>query len=216
MPYLIISKNSLRTSNFLKEEEKSRVLPLIRAVRQAWPQIPVSLDTVKILVAEEGLKAGVSIINDVSGTPDTEMFKLVQRFNAQIVVMHTRGTPQTMQTLTDYKDLLGEIKEFLAQKIAQAQSCGLTKEQIIIDPGFGFAKTRGQNYELLKHLDVFKTLGVRMLIGLSRKTFLSQKREGAPKRKAQTLAANLVALQHGADILRVHDVKSAMESKTAA
>ena len=121
--------------------------------------------------------------------------------------MHTRGTPQTMQTLTDYKDLLGEIKEFLAQKIAQAQSCGLTKEQIIIDPGFGFAKTRGQNYELLKHLDVFKTLGVRMLIGLSRKTFLSQKREGAPKRKAQTLAANLVALQHGADILRVHDVK---------
>ena len=189
------------------EEEKSRVLPLIRAVRKAWPQIPVSLDTVKIPVAEEGLKAGVSIINDVSGTPDTEMFKLVQRFNAQIVVMHTRGTPQTMQTLTDYKDLLGEIKEFLAQKIAQAQSCGLTKEQIIIDPGFGFAKTRGQNYELLKHLDVFKTLGVRMLIGLSRKTFLSQKREGAPKRKAQTLAANLVALQHGADILRVHDVK---------
>lgn len=189
------------------EEEKSRVLPLIRAVRKAWPQIPVSLDTVKIPVAEEGLKAGVSIINDVSGTPDTEMFKLVQRFNAQIVVMHTRGTPQTMQTLTDYKDLLGEIKEFLAQKIAQAQSCGLTKEQIIIDPGFGFAKTRGQNYELLKHLDVFKTLGVRMLIGLSRKTFLSQKRKGAPKRKAQTLAANLVALQHGADILRVHDVK---------
>jgi len=189
------------------EEELRRVLPLIQAVRNAWPKIPVSLDTVKIPVALEGLKAGVSIINDVSGTPDKEMFKLVKDFNAEIVVMHTRGTPQTMQSQTRYDDLLGEIKEFLSGKIAEAVSCGISKEHILIDVGFGFAKTRAQNYELLKHLSFFKDLGVRMLAGLSRKTFLSQKCEGAPKRKAQTLAANLVALQNGADILRVHDVK---------
>ncbi len=190
-----------------EEEEKARVLPLITQVRQQWPRVPVSLDTVKIPVALEGLKAGVNIINDVSGTPDMQMFRLVKDFNAQIVIMHTRGTPQTMQSKTNYTDLLAEIKDFLAAKISQATQCGLAKENIIIDVGFGFAKTRAQNYELLKHLAFFKELGVRMLVGLSRKTFLSQKCEGAPKRKAQTLAANLVALQNGADILRVHDVK---------
>lgn len=189
------------------EEEQARVLPLIQAARQKWPQIPVSLDTVKIPVALEGLKAGVSIINDVSGTPDKEMFKIVKDFNAQIVVMHTRGTPQNMQTMTDYTDLLGEIKDFLARKIDEAVSCGIARQNVIIDVGFGFAKTREQNYKLLKHLSFFRDLGVRMLVGLSHKTFLAQKRELPPKRKAQTLAANLVALQGGADILRVHDVK---------
>ena len=189
------------------EEELDRVLPVIAAAKKNWPKIPLSLDTVKLPVAEQGLKQGVCIINDVSGTPDTAMFKLVKDFKAKIVLMHTRGTPQTMQEHTDYTDLIGEVKTFLAGKIAQAENVGLTKEQIIIDVGFGFAKTRAQNYQLLKNLSEFKDLGVQMLVGLSRKTFLSQKCEGAPKRKAQTLAANLVALQGGADILRVHDVK---------
>lgn len=189
------------------EEELARVLPLTKAAHEKWPKVPLSLDTVKIPVAAEGLKSGVTIINDVSGTPDPEMFHLVKKHNAQIIIMHSRGNPQTMQTLTDYKDLVAEIKDFLAQKIAQAESCGLTKNQIIIDVGFGFAKTREQNYQLLKHLADFQELGVRMLVGLSRKTFLAQKRELPPKRKAQTLAAHLVALQNGADILRVHDVR---------
>ncbi len=189
------------------EEELTRVLPLIKAAHAKWPNMPLSLDTVKIPVAAEGLTHGVRIINDVSGTPDPEMFHLVKKHNAQIVITHSRGTPQTMQTLTQYTDLLGEIKDFLVQKIAQAQSCGLAKEQLIIDVGFGFAKTREQNYALLKHLADFKSLGVRLLVGLSRKTFLAQKRELPPKRKAQTLAAHLVALQNGADILRVHDVR---------
>lgn len=190
-----------------QQEELQRVLPLILKVKKELPAVPLSLDTVKPAVALEGLKNGVEIINDVSATPDIEMFKLVKFFNAQLVLMHTRGTPQDMQSHTKYQDLLGEITSFLADKIVQAQSCGLSKEQLIIDPGFGFAKTREQNYLLLKHLSVFKTLGVRVLVGLSRKTFLSQQAEKPPKRKAQTLAANLVALQNGADILRVHDVK---------
>ncbi len=189
------------------EEETARVLPLIQAVRQKWPQVPVSLDTVKIPVAQEGLKAGAAIINDVSGTPDPEMFRLVRDFKAQIVITHSRGTPQTMQELTHYDNLLQEVKDFLARKIDEAVSCGVPKENVIIDVGFGFAKTREQNYELLKHLSFFTDLGVRLLAGLSRKSFLAQKRELPPKRKAQTLAAHLVALQNGADILRVHDVK---------
>lgn len=189
------------------EEETARVLPLIKKVRQTWPNLPISLDTVKIPVALEGLKAGVNIINDVSGTPDKEMFKLVSEYNAKIVIMHTRGTPQEMQALTNYQDLLNEIKFFLEEKVNEAVRCGIPKENIIIDVGFGFAKTRKQNYQLLKNLAFFKDIAPTLLVGLSRKTFLSQKCEGAPKRKAQTLVANLVALQNGADILRVHDVK---------
>ncbi len=189
------------------EEELARTLELIKQVRVRWPRLTLSQDTFKIPVALAGLKNGVQIINDVSGTPDPEMFKLVKDFHAQIVIMHTRGTPQTMQTLTDYGDLLTEVKDFLASKIAQAQQYGLSKEQLIIDPGFGFAKTREQNYHLLAHIAQLKSLGVRMLIGLSHKKFLSQPNEKPPKRKTQTLCANLLALQAGADILRVHDVK---------
>lgn len=189
------------------EEELARTLPLIRQVRARWPQAVISLDTFKIPVALEGLKAGVNIINDVSGTPDPDMFKQVRQFGAQIVITHSRGTPQTMQSLTQYTDLIGEIKAFLAEKTAQARACGLTEKQIIIDPGFGFAKTREQNYQLLAHAAELKTPGLRLLIGLSHKKFLSQPGEKPPKRKTQTLCANLAALQAGADILRVHDVR---------
>lgn len=189
------------------QEELARTLELIKQARKRWPQAVISQDTFKIPVALEGLKAGVNLINDVSGTPDEEMFKLVKDFGAQIVITHSRGNPQTMQTLTQYTDLIGEIKDFLALKIARAQACGLKKEQIIIDPGFGFAKTREQNYKLLAHAKEFATLGVRLLIGLSHKKFLSQPGEKPPKRKTQTLCANFAALEAGADILRVHDVR---------
>lgn len=189
------------------EEELARVLPLIKAVHAKYPKVSLSLDTVKIPVAREGLKNGISIINDVSGTTSEEMFALVKQFDAQLVLMHARGTPQTMQTLTQYTDLLKEVKDFLAAQISRAHAVGLTDKQLIIDVGFGFAKTREQNYVLLKNLSYFKELGVRLLVGLSRKTFLAQKRELPPKRKAQTLGAHLFALTQGADILRVHDVR---------
>ncbi len=189
------------------EEELARTLELITQARKRWPQAILSQDTFKLPVALEGLKAGVNIINDVSGTPDEEMFKLVKDFHAQIVIMHSRGTPQNMQELTDYDDILAEIKDFLARKIARAQHYGLHKEQIIIDPGFGFAKTREQNYKLLAHASFLTGLGVRLLIGLSHKKFLSQPGEKPPKRKTQTLCANFAALAAGADILRVHDVR---------
>ncbi len=190
-----------------EEEEIARVLPLIKAARARWPQLPLSLDTRHVSVAKVGLENGISIVNDVSGNPTPELFSLVKEHHAQLVIMHTRGTPQTMQTQTNYKDLLGEVKDFLAEKIALAEKHGLTKNQLIIDVGFGFAKTREQNYDLLKHLKFFKDLNIRLLVALSRKRFLSQENDTPQDRLPQTLAAHLIALQQGADILRVHDVK---------
>lgn len=191
------------------EEELARTLELIKRARKEWPKVILSQDTFKIPVAEQGLKAGINIINDVSGTPDPDMFKLVKDFNAQIVITHCKGTPQTMQDEgnTQYEDLLAEIKDFLERKISEAMRAGLAYEQIIIDPGFGFAKTREQNYKLLAHANFFTGMGPRLLIGLSHKKFLSQPGEKAPKRKTQTLCANFAALAAGADILRVHDAR---------
>ena len=190
-----------------EQEELARVLPLIKALRARDAKIPLSLDTRHESVAAKGLENGACIINDVSGQPSSELFSLVKKHEAQLVLMHTRGTPQTMQLQTDYKDLLGEVKDFLAEKISQAQAAGLTKNQLIIDVGFGFAKDRAQNYDLLKHLKIFKNLGVRLLVALSRKSFLSQDNDTPKNRLPQTLAAHLMALEQGADILRVHDVK---------
>lgn len=190
-----------------EQTELARVLPFIQAIRARGIKTPLSLDTRHVAVAAAGLEHGVQIINDVSGNPTPELFSLVKKYGAQLVLMHTRGTPQTMQTQTDYTDLIGEVKDFLAQKIAQATAAGLTKNQLIIDVGFGFAKNRAQNYQLLNHLSSFKELGVRNLVALSRKSFLSQGSDTPAERLPQTLAAHLIALQHGADILRVHDVK---------
>ena len=190
-----------------EQEELSRVIPLLTALRARYPQLPLSLDTRHPNVARAGLENGATIINDVSGNPTPELLSLVRKHQAQLVLMHTRGTPQTMQTHTDYDDLLGEINEFLAAKIALAKQHGLLPAQLWIDVGFGFAKTREQNYELLKHLSFFKDLGVRLLVALSRKSFLSQPQDTPADRLPQTLAAHFCALSQGADALRVHDVK---------
>lgn len=197
-----------------KDEELARVLPLIKALHASHPKLPLSLDTRHTAVAKAGLENGVAIINDVSGQPSEELFSLVKKHHAQLVLMHTRGTPQTMQTQTNYTDLLVEVKDFLAGQVTQALSAGLAKEQLIIDVGFGFAKTREQNYELLRRLSFFKDLGVRLLVALSRKSFLSQEGDTPADRLPQTLGAHLLALQQGADILRVHDVKETKQLLT--
>ncbi len=190
-----------------EQTELARVLPLIKTLHARGVKVPLSLDTRHISVAAAGLENGVQVINDVSGNPTKELFLLIKKHQAQLVLMHTRGTPQTMQSQTDYTDLPGEIKEFLAEKISQATAAGLTKNQLIIDVGFGFAKDRAQNYHLLKHLKFFKDLDIRLLVALSRKSFLSQAGDTPQERLPQTLAAHLIALQQDADILRVHDVK---------
>jgi len=192
-----------------EKTEAARVIPLVKNLHARYPQLPLSLDTTKPLVAEEGLKNGVQLLNDVSGTTSPEMLSLAKQFNAQLVLMHARGTPQTMQTQTDYTDVVEDVKNGLANKISLALQAGLHKEQLWIDVGFGFAKTREQNYTLLKHLSRFKDLGVRMLVALSRKSFLSYPGDSPAERLPQTLAAQFSALCQGADALRVHDVTAA-------
>jgi dihydropteroate synthase len=190
------------------EEELARVIPVITAIRQK-SSIPISLDTTRAIVAEKGIQAGADLINDVSGgTFDPLLLPTVAKLGVPIILMHLRGNPQTMQSLTQYDDLVKEIKDFLQDRVKQALQCGIAKENIIIDPGIGFAKTGEQNIELLRELGQFKELGWPILIGLSRKRFLGQitGKDQPKERIFGTAAACAIAIAKGADILRVHDV----------
>ncbi|MEG3437653.1 dihydropteroate synthase [Pannus brasiliensis CCIBt3594] len=190
------------------EQELSRVIPVIQALRQK-SSIPISLDTTRSIVAEKGIEAGADIINDISGgTFDPELLPTVARFGVPVLLMHIRGNPRTMQTLTDYGDLIGEIKEFLANQIEISLQLGIPRENILIDPGIGFAKTYEQNLELIRELRQFKELDCPILVGVSRKRFIGHitGKEDPKERVWGTAAANCAAIESGADILRVHDV----------
>ena len=190
------------------EEELRRVLPIIRQLRQA-SSIPISIDTTKATVAREAIAAGADIVNDISGaTFDEQMLETVAQLDVPIILMHIRGNPQTMQSLTDYQDVVAEVLEFLRTQVDKAIASGLARDKIIIDPGIGFAKTAEQSLELLQRLDELKTLELPILVGVSRKSFMRpilQKND--PKERVWgTAAACYGAIARGADILRVHDV----------
>lgn len=195
-------------------EELERVLPVIQALRVGFGEYPplstpISIDTTKASVAERAIAAGADIVNDISGaTFDPQMLNTVASLNAPIVLMHIRGTPKTMQQLTDYRDVVGEVRAFLEQQMQKAMSLGIPKHHLILDPGIGFAKTVEQNLTLLRHGDDLRSLGAPLLIGPSRKSFighiLGQPDPG--KRVWGTAAACCAAIAHSADILRVHDV----------
>ena len=190
------------------EEELRRVLPIIRQLRQA-SSIPISIDTTKATVAREAIAAGADIVNDISGaTFDDKMLETVAQLDVPIILMHIRGNPQTMQSLTDYQDVVAEVVEFLRIQVDKAIACGVARNKIIIDPGIGFAKTAEQSLELLQRLDELKTLRLPLLVGVSRKSFMRpilQKKD--PKERIWgTAAACYGAIAKGADILRVHDV----------
>ena len=190
------------------EEELRRVLPIIRQLRQA-SSIPISIDTTKATVAKEAIAAGADIVNDISGaTFDEQMLETVAQLDVPIILMHIRGNPQTMQSLTDYQDVVAEVLEFLRTQVDKAIASGLARDKIIIDPGIGFAKTAEQSLELLQRLDELKTLELPILVGVSRKSFMRpilQKND--PKERVWgTAAACYGAIARGADILRVHDV----------
>lgn len=190
------------------ETELARVIPLIRRLRQETT-IPISIDTTKAIVAQEAIAAGADIINDISGaTFDPQMLPITAQLNVPIILMHIRGTPQTMQKLTEYQDVVRQVKEFLQQQIAQAIDCGITPDKIIIDPGIGFAKTAMQSLELLQRLSELKQLNLPILVGVSRKSFMSPilNQDNPKERVWGTAAACYGAIARGADILRVHDV----------
>ncbi len=189
------------------EAELSRVLPIIKTLRQEC-QSPISIDTTRAAVAEAAIEAGADLVNDISGgTYDPEMLPTVARLGVPIVLMHLRGTPQTMQKLTDYNDLIGEIYQFLEQRIQAAIAAGIDPAKIAIDPGIGFAKTLSQNLEILRHLQAFCSLGCPVLVGPSRKSFIGRILD-QPDPKARvwgTAAACCAAIAGGADLIRVHD-----------
>ncbi|MCS6813949.1 MAG: dihydropteroate synthase [Cyanobacteria bacterium] len=192
------------------EEELARVLPVITALRKDEDfNTPISIDTMKSAVAEAAIKAGADLVNDVSGALfDPAMLPTVAGLGVPIVLMHMRGTPQTMQQLTEYIDLIEEICEFLEQRAEVAIAAGIDRAKIILDPGIGFAKTFAQNLDILRYLTRIRTLGYPLLVGPSRKSFIGHilEQPDPQKRVWGTAAACCAAIANGADILRIHDV----------
>ncbi len=199
------------------DEELNRILPIIKFLRSKkniCAEIPISVDTTRAIVAEKAIEAGTNLINDISaGTYDDEMFSVVADLKVPIILMHIRGTPKTMQKLTDYQDLIGEIYKFLESRIEVAVKAGIEREKIIIDPGIGFAKNYEQNLEIIRNLSRFKSLNCPILVGLSRKSFIGQilNQPDAKQRVWGTAAGCAAAIAQYIDILRVHDVKEMSE-----
>ncbi|MBC6418182.1 MAG: dihydropteroate synthase [Prochloron sp. SP5CPC1] len=190
------------------QEELSRVIPVIKALRDEI-SVPISIDTTRAEVVKKAIAAGANLVNDISGgTFDAEMFPTVATLKVPIILMHIRGTPQTMQTLTNYEDLVGDIYHWLSERIEAACAAGIERWRLIIDPGIGFAKTKEQNLELLRRLGEFRSLGVPILVGPSRKSFIGHvlNRPEPKERVWGTAAACCRAIAAGVDILRVHDV----------
>ena len=195
------------------EEELNRVLPVVRALRDRQNgdilSVPISVDTTRSQVAIAAVEAGADLINDVSGgVRDADMLGAVATLGVPVVLMHSRGTPETMQKLTDYEDLIAEIYRFLGDRIEAAITAGVERKNIIIDPGIGFAKTLGHNLEILRRLGEFRDLGVPILVGASRKSFIGHilNRPNPQERVWGTAAACCAAIAAGADIIRVHDI----------
>jgi dihydropteroate synthase len=190
------------------DEELNRVIPIVRALR-SQASIPISIDTTRALVANAAVEAGADLVNDISGgTFDAQMFSLVAQLKVPIILMHLRGTPQTMQQFTDYQDVVEEVYRFLKERISLAIQLGIERSHLIVDPGIGFAKTYAQNLELLRRLSEFRALGVPILVGPSRKSFIGHilDQKDPKQRVWGTAAACCSAIAGSADIVRVHDV----------
>lgn len=194
-----------------EEEELNRLLPVIELLINKFPDILISVDTFRSNVAEKAIEKGACIINDISaGLLDEKMIETVAKHQVPYVMMHMRGNPQTMQSLTNYDDLVKEVLFYYSERISVARSLGLN--DIIVDLGFGFAKTIEQNFELMQKLELFSILELPMLVGISRKSMIYKTLETSSENALNgTTFLNAVALQKGAKILRVHDVKEAME-----
>ena len=194
------------------QEEKARTIPVVASIVQHFPEAIVSIDTFRSDVAQLCLDQGAAIVNDISaGLLDPLMLKIVANYQVPYIMMHMKGTPQTMSALAQYDDLVKEILFYFSERIAAARSLGIS--DLIVDPGFGFAKTIDQNFELLRHLDIFKNLDLPILAGVSRKSMIHKTLQIKPEEALNgTTVLNTLALEKGAAILRVHDVKEAVET----
>lgn len=195
-----------------EEEEIRRLIPIVALLVNEFPEIILSTDTFRSPVAEKAIEAGAAIINDISaGSLDEAMMQTVAKLQVPYIMMHMKGTPNTMQSLTQYDDILKEMMLYFAQKINQARSLGIN--DLIVDPGYGFAKTTEQNFEVLQKSELFKHLEVPILAGLSRKSMIYKTLNNNSQEALNgTTVLNTLALTKGVNILRVHDVKEAMET----
>jgi dihydropteroate synthase len=193
------------------EEELRRVLPAIAAIVQRFPEAILSIDTVHSEVARQSVAAGAAIINDISaGRLDEKMYATVAELNVPYILMHMQGTPRTMQQEPVYEEVVREVLDFLIAEVGKLRMLGV--KDIILDPGFGFGKTLSHNYQLLQHLHVLQILELPILTGISRKSMVYKPFGGSVKDALNaTSALHMIALQQGSKILRVHDVKAAVE-----
>jgi len=195
------------------KEEAARVLPSVTAIRKRYT-IPISLDTTKAEIARQALDSGADIVNDISGLRfDPAMVLLAAKTGCPVVIMHMQGTPGNMQKNPEYNDVISEIKDFLDERIAFAESKGVNRANIIIDPGIGFGKTLEHNLTIIKHLDQFNTSGCKVLLGHSRKAFIGTvlDRE-ATDRDIGTAIVSAICATKGVDIIRVHDVDKTVQA----
>lgn len=190
------------------QEEMDRVVPVVEQLA-ASAAVRLSIDTYKPAVAAACLACGATLVNDVSGLTDPDMIRVTREGGAGAVIMHMRGRPKTMQSDVDYLDVVAEVRAFLAERVAAAQTAGI--REVIVDPGIGFGKTAAHNFELLRRLSELTSIGVPVLVGPSRKSFLGSLPSKLPagERLEGTLAAVAVAAWNGASIVRVHDVRQA-------
>lgn len=196
------------------EDELSRILPIIELLVKQFPDIIISVDTFRAEVAKQCIEKGAALVNDISaGHLDENMLQTVAKLQVPYVMMHMRGTPQTMQQHTEYNNILKDILFYFSERITTARALGIN--DIILDPGFGFAKTLEQNFELLTNFEVFKITNLPLLAGLSRKSMIYKTLKTTPDQALNgTTALHIVALQKGATILRAHDVNAAVECIT--
>lgn len=195
-----------------EDKEISRVVPVIKKIHERFPGLLISIDTFRSNVAEEAVKSGASIINDISGgLQDVKIFNVAARYNVPFILMHMKGTPQTMMSHTNYENPVKEISFYFSAQIEKAKNAGV--KDIILDPGFGFSKTIDQNFELLNQLEQFRLFDLPILVGISRKATIYKTLGILPEESLNgTTVLNTVALLKGASILRVHDVKEAKEA----
>lgn len=194
-----------------EQEELSRILPIVQSLLENFPDILLSIDTFRSTVAKACVKEGAAMVNDISGgNLDKDMMKTVAELQVPYIMMHMRGTPQTMKDLNEYDDLTEDILYYFSEKIAVAREYGIN--DLVIDPGFGFSKNISQNFELLSKLELFDHLQVPILAGLSRKSLIYKTFQTSPEEALNgTTVLNTISLLKGAQILRVHDVREAVE-----
>lgn len=204
--------SSKQNAEFVSEEEElQRILPIVQKVLNEFPETIISIDTFRSKVAKETIESGAAMINDISaGNLDDAMLQTIADLQVPYIMMHMRGTPQTMQSMTQYENIVKEMTFYFSERVAKARSFGIN--DLIVDPGFGFAKTLEQNFEVLNKLELFQMLELPLLAGVSRKSMIYKTLNTTAEFALNgTTSLNTISLMKGAKILRVHDVKEAVE-----